>query len=126
MDELRTSTGPEALEFETLGPRALTLGQLSRVGGRKARVSLHARLSGILSWIILAALGLPVVVRYAGRSALTGAGLCLLLAAGYELTSWTGLALASGGALPVWVGAWCPKLAFGCLAGAVYSMSDRG
>ncbi len=126
LSELTTSTGPEALEFERLGPQVLNLGELWRVGGREARTALHARLSDILSWIILAAIGIPVVVRYAGRSALTGAGLCLLLAGGYELTSRAGLAFASDGTLPVWLGAWCPKLVFGGLAGAVYASSDRG
>ncbi len=126
VDALRTSTGPEALELERLGPQALTLGELSRVGGTEARTSFHARLSDVLGWVILVALGLSVVVRCAGRSALTGAGLCLLLAGGYELASHAGLAFASGGTLPVWLGAWGPKLAFGCLAGVIYSMSDRG
>lgn len=126
LDELRTSTGPEAFEFERLGPQVLTLGQLSRVGGRKARTALHARLSDVLSWVILVALGLPVVVRYAGRNALTGAGLCFLLAGGYEFASRGGLVFAGDGTLPAWLGAWGPKLVFGCLAGALYSMSDRG
>jgi lipopolysaccharide export system permease protein len=117
--KLRTDLRPEEIELlirsdQGLGISSAHLGQLierfpSRVD---LRLRLHARRAFAAANVVLLLLGLPFAVGGPGRSTLVGAGVCILLCAGYFVVDTLTRDAAVRGVLHPLVAAWSPVVLF--------------
>lgn len=79
---------------------------------RSLKTEWHVRVARMFSCIILTFIAIPSAITFQRRSAMSGIGIALLLAATMLFLYECFPALAAAGYLPTWLGAWMPNIIY--------------
>lgn len=83
---------------------------------RSLQTEWHVRIARIFSCIILTFIAIPSAITFQRRSAMSGIGIALFLAAAMLFLYEFFPTLASAGYLPTWLGAWMPNIIYTIIA----------
>lgn len=83
---------------------------------RSLRTEKHVRIARLFSCIILAFIAIPSSITFQRRSAMTGVGIAIFLAAAMLFLYEVFPIAAAAGYLPPWLGAWFPNIIYGSIA----------
>ncbi len=83
---------------------------------RALRTEWHVRIARIVSCLVLTFIAIPSAITFQRRSVMAGIGIALFLAALMVFLYEFFPTLATGGYLPVWLGAWLPNILYTIIA----------